>query len=55
MAARAIHEVADNEAAIELLLRELRPGDVILLKGSRGAALDLLVGPLAAAAGAGSQ
>jgi UDP-N-acetylmuramoyl-tripeptide--D-alanyl-D-alanine ligase len=51
MPAAAVHIVADRAAATDLLLRVLQPGDVILLKGSRGAALDLLLGPLQAAAG----
>jgi UDP-N-acetylmuramoyl-tripeptide--D-alanyl-D-alanine ligase len=55
MPADAVHLVTDREAAAGLLLRELRPGDVILLKGSRGAALDLLLAPLQAAAGNGGQ
>jgi UDP-N-acetylmuramoyl-tripeptide--D-alanyl-D-alanine ligase len=46
----AIRTAVDRDAAAELLLRELRPGDVVLLKGSRGAALDLLLAPLQAAA-----
>jgi len=35
--------VPDREAALELLGSLLAPGDVVLVKGSRGAALDLLV------------
>jgi UDP-N-acetylmuramoyl-tripeptide--D-alanyl-D-alanine ligase len=50
MPAAAVHIVAESAAAADLLLRELRPGDVVLLKGSRGAALDLLLAPLQAAA-----
>jgi UDP-N-acetylmuramoyl-tripeptide--D-alanyl-D-alanine ligase len=42
-APEAVHEAADLEAALDLLLADLRPGDVVLLKGSRGAALDVLV------------
>ncbi|HUG47777.1 MAG TPA: UDP-N-acetylmuramoyl-tripeptide--D-alanyl-D-alanine ligase [Candidatus Limnocylindria bacterium] len=47
----AVHEVGDQQAAYELLLETLRPGDVVLLKGSRGVALDLLVERLLSAAG----
>ena len=47
-----VFEVADREAAIATLLELLLPGDVVLLKGSRGAQLDLLLPPLQAAAGA---
>ena len=53
MPPEAIRTVADREGATALLLDELRPGDVILLKGSRGAALDLLLSPLQAVAGVG--
>jgi UDP-N-acetylmuramoyl-tripeptide--D-alanyl-D-alanine ligase len=35
--------VADRESALQSLLRTLRDGDTILVKASRGAALDLLV------------
>ncbi len=34
--------VADNDAAIAWLHREVRPGDVVLVKASRGARLDLV-------------
>ena len=40
---------ADRDAAIEVLLAELRPGDTVLVKASRGAALDLIVDALVAA------
>ena len=43
--ARAVG-VADREAALALLLDELRPGDVVLVKASRGVALDVLVDEL---------
>ena len=46
----AIHRPPDQEVAFGLLLHILRPGDVVLLKGSRGVALDLLVGRLKDAA-----
>lgn len=51
MSRAAIHLAADRAAAAELLVEALRPGDVVLLKGSRGAELDLLLAPLEAAAG----
>jgi UDP-N-acetylmuramoyl-tripeptide--D-alanyl-D-alanine ligase len=55
MPAGAIRTTDNRDAAAELLLRELRPGDVVLLKGSRGAALDLLLAPLQAAAAIGGR
>jgi UDP-N-acetylmuramoyl-tripeptide--D-alanyl-D-alanine ligase len=48
MAADAVIPVADREAALTRLLAELRPGDVVLVKASRGIALDLLVDELRA-------
>jgi len=47
-----IDTVADRDAALALLLTEARPTDTILLKASRGVALDLLVDPLVRAGGA---
>lgn len=41
--------VPDRAAALEVLLARLRPGDVVLVKASRGIALDLLVDDLVAA------
>jgi UDP-N-acetylmuramoyl-tripeptide--D-alanyl-D-alanine ligase len=38
-----LFEAADQEAVLELLRPRLRPGDVILVKASRGIALDRLV------------
>jgi UDP-N-acetylmuramoyl-tripeptide--D-alanyl-D-alanine ligase len=38
-----IHAVADRETALEVLDGMLRPGDVVLVKASRGVELDLLV------------
>jgi UDP-N-acetylmuramoyl-tripeptide--D-alanyl-D-alanine ligase len=49
MAPDAIIPVADREAALTRLLADLRPGDVVLVKASRGIALDLLVDELRAA------
>jgi UDP-N-acetylmuramoyl-tripeptide--D-alanyl-D-alanine ligase len=51
MHAAALHRTADREAAIDLLLSELRPGDSVLVKASRGAELDRIVDALVAAAG----
>jgi UDP-N-acetylmuramoyl-tripeptide--D-alanyl-D-alanine ligase len=44
---------ADREDALATLLAELREGDTVLLKASRGAALDVLVEQLLLAAGTG--
>jgi UDP-N-acetylmuramoyl-tripeptide--D-alanyl-D-alanine ligase len=44
--------VADRDAARDRLLEILRPGDVVLVKASRGVALDVLVDELVAALGA---
>ena len=43
LAAERIVRVADREAARDALLERLGPGDVVLVKASRGIALDLLV------------
>ena len=53
MDAAAVHLVADRDAALAVLLAELRDGDSVLVKASRGAALDVLVERLALSAGAG--
>jgi UDP-N-acetylmuramoyl-tripeptide--D-alanyl-D-alanine ligase len=53
MSSASVHETADREAAVALLLSALRPGDVVLLKASRGAELDLLLAPLHEAAQSG--
>ncbi len=42
---------ADAESAIEPVLAEVRPGDVVLIKGSRGVGLDCLVQALLEARG----
>jgi UDP-N-acetylmuramoyl-tripeptide--D-alanyl-D-alanine ligase len=55
MAPASISGVADVDAALAVLLRDLRPGDVVLLKGSRGAALDVLVDKLRDASAAGAR
>jgi UDP-N-acetylmuramoyl-tripeptide--D-alanyl-D-alanine ligase len=41
--AEHLDRAADRDAALEVLLATLRDGDTILVKASRGAALDLLV------------
>ena len=46
MDAAAIVETQDREAALAQLERRLRPGDIVLVKASRGAELDLLVDDL---------
>jgi UDP-N-acetylmuramoyl-tripeptide--D-alanyl-D-alanine ligase len=53
LAATAIEIVEDREAALDYLLAALRPDDTVLVKASRGAALDLLVDKLVLAARAG--
>ena len=42
----SIHQVEDADRAAELLRRVLRPGDVVLVKGSRGVGLDRTVAAL---------
>jgi UDP-N-acetylmuramoyl-tripeptide--D-alanyl-D-alanine ligase len=42
----AIHRVEDADSAAELLRRVLRPGDAVLVKGSRGVGLDRTVAAL---------
>ena len=51
MAAGAVHCVADRDEALAVVRRLQRPQDIILLKGSRGMAMEHLVTALAAAAG----
>jgi UDP-N-acetylmuramoyl-tripeptide--D-alanyl-D-alanine ligase len=53
MPTEAIATVADRAAAREHLVANLRAGDVVLVKASRGIALDLLVDELRAALAAG--
>ena len=43
----SVHLVEDADRAAELLRRELRPADVVLVKGSRGVGLDRTVAALA--------
>jgi UDP-N-acetylmuramoyl-tripeptide--D-alanyl-D-alanine ligase len=45
---------ADRQAALEVLLARLEPGDVVLVKASRGVELDLLVDDLRAALDGGA-
>jgi len=47
--------VADRGAALDRLLEVLRPGDVVLVKASRGIALELLVEDLRAALESGGE
>jgi UDP-N-acetylmuramoyl-tripeptide--D-alanyl-D-alanine ligase len=54
MSSAAVSVVPDRDAAREHLLRTLEPGDVVLVKASRGVALDVLVDELAAALGVAS-
>jgi UDP-N-acetylmuramoyl-tripeptide--D-alanyl-D-alanine ligase len=42
-----ILSVDDRDAALDALRSRLRPGDVVLVKASRGVALDVLVDDLA--------
>jgi UDP-N-acetylmuramoyl-tripeptide--D-alanyl-D-alanine ligase len=51
----SVVEVADRDSALVHLLSELRPGDSVLLKASRGVALDLLVEELLRAGGGGTS
>ncbi len=50
--AGAVLHVADADAAAEALLARLQPGDLVLVKGSRGVALEALVVRLTSEAGA---
>ncbi len=51
LAPDAILEAADRDTARDMLVAELRPGDVVLVKASRGVELDVLVAEIAAALG----
>ncbi|HSW43791.1 MAG TPA: UDP-N-acetylmuramoyl-tripeptide--D-alanyl-D-alanine ligase [Patescibacteria group bacterium] len=46
--ARRVHSVADRAEAVDLLRTLLRPGDAVLVKASRGAALETVVDALRA-------
>ena len=50
-----VDRVADRDAARDRLLQLLEPGDVVLVKASRGVALDVLVDEVAAALGGASR
>ncbi len=41
-----VHRVAGNEEAVQILEQVLRPGDVVLIKGSRSMAMEEIVGTL---------
>ena len=45
--AARVHQVADRDAALDCLRALLRPGDAVLVKASRGAALESIVDALA--------
>jgi UDP-N-acetylmuramoyl-tripeptide--D-alanyl-D-alanine ligase len=46
-----VDRVADRDAARDRLLEILRPGDVVLVKASRGIGLEVLVAELVSALG----
>lgn len=48
MSAASVSYVPDHAAAVEELLRRVRPGDLVLVKGSRGIGLDAVVDRLKA-------
>jgi UDP-N-acetylmuramoyl-tripeptide--D-alanyl-D-alanine ligase len=43
---QAVHIVEDNEAAIAYLRRVIAPGDMVLVKGSRGMTMEQIVNAL---------
>jgi UDP-N-acetylmuramyl pentapeptide synthase len=43
LGAPRLHRCADSAAAAELLARLVEPGDLVLVKGSRGTRMDLVV------------
>jgi UDP-N-acetylmuramoyl-tripeptide--D-alanyl-D-alanine ligase len=43
MASGTVLHVASNKEAVEASLQRIRPGDLVLVKGSRGIGLDLVV------------
>jgi UDP-N-acetylmuramyl pentapeptide synthase len=43
MPAASVIHVPDRDAAVAATLRLARPGDLVLVKGSRGIGLDLVV------------
>ena len=48
MAPEAIHMVEDNDAAIAYLRRVIEPGNIVLIKGSRGMTMEQIVSALSA-------
>ncbi|MGZ8255638.1 MAG: glutamate ligase domain-containing protein, partial [Burkholderiaceae bacterium] len=48
MAPDAVVHVATNDQAADLALQKIRPGDLVLVKGSRGIGTDLVVSRLKA-------
>jgi UDP-N-acetylmuramoyl-tripeptide--D-alanyl-D-alanine ligase len=55
MSPAAVVTVPDRDAARTALLATLEPGDVVLVKASRGIALDVLVDELVAALGGAAR
>ena len=52
---RGAVQVADGDAALEVLRAELRPGDVVLVKASNSAGLGALADALASEGSEGSE